>query len=238
MRRLPVVIVLLAAMVLTLSACGADRNQLILELESLTDRCNVLLSEKQILSSELALATRERDSLEYERDAFLEENLELRAEKKVLEEREANLEETIGIIFSLTNAYREDLADIEEYISACSDLPSFSSSISEAHKSVMHTYFKEYMENVTLNTLYLIDAEPILFILHVDVMQPDELHRPARENCTYYKVAFYQSLIDYTGQDTTSPVVRGFSDGLITHWLIEVEEGEKGPEVTVFEPNV
>jgi hypothetical protein len=238
MPRLFITAVLSVTMVLALSACGEDNTELIKELEAKTKECNTLLEEKQILSQELSGIMWEKDSMKYERDAFLEENLELRAEMKSIEEREQNLEATLGIIFSLTNAYREDLADIEEYIFTCMDLPSFAPGINDEHRNLMYLYFKDYMENIRLNTLIIPGAEPILFILHVDTMDSVDLHRPARENCTYYKVIFYQSLIDYTGQDTASPVIRGFWDGLITHWLVEVEDKETGPEVTIFEPNV
>lgn len=169
-----------------------------------------------------------------ELDANLKETHELQAELDSYKEREESYKTALGAMFTVTNEYREDLADIKKHIMNTEDLPAFSPSISESHRNVMYEYFTDRMEKITSDSPYMGNPQPIYFVLHVDTLKPYEVYRTKRDNCEYYDVTFYQSLIYPYDFDTISGIPRGLSDGLISHWLIEVENKVTGPEVTDF----
>ena len=82
MKRIAPVI-LAAVIALSLAACsGTSKSELIKklynELEVKTEECNRLLENNEELELNLSSAEYWRESIQYERDAFLQENIEIR----------------------------------------------------------------------------------------------------------------------------------------------------------------
>nr|HPJ22336.1 hypothetical protein [Clostridia bacterium] len=88
MRRIIVSTALIVLLIFIFSGCESlEKDELI---EELRTEIEAKTEELDRLDKELEDTTHDLSSMEYERDAFMEENVTLRAEKKMLEERIEN----------------------------------------------------------------------------------------------------------------------------------------------------
>ena len=203
MWKLFVSVVLASTLVLTLSACGEPKSEILNELELMKEEIH-----------------------------------ELKNEVEIYEESIEDYNVVLGAIYTVTDAYRQDLADIGKFIMDSDNLPTYSPEIPDIHQILMTNFFTDYTDDLIAKTEVHDNAEPIMFVLDVDTMNNRQLYREARDKCTYYKVAFYQSLVLPAQKEVISGIPRGYLDGLITYWIIEIEDMENGPAITLFEPNL
>lgn len=240
MKKSVMSVLLAVVLALTLSSCS-DRNRLIKELyhelEQKTGENQEIRDELEEYTQGYTEISKRNETLEYERDAFLEENIELRADAGEYNEAEENFQEILETLLTVTGMYRDDLSDIAEYINRGGEFDPFDEGIQANHKAAMAVFIGEYVTQTTMSDAILWDPEPIMMIIYVWGMPADELHRPRLDNCTYYKVAFYQSLIYPYESEGSFAIPRGPHDGFIDWWLMEVEDTEEGARVNVFEPN-
>jgi len=241
MRKRILILSLALVMIFIFSACRDDEGELIKklynELEEKTEECTSLRSQVATLTDELEESDSASDTYKYERDAFLEENQKLKSDNEGLQNTVDILEDALSSANYIAGLYRNDLSDIAAYTDDREEFSPYSENVPVDHRDAIDAYFADYIEMLMEDETLLHDPEIIISILGVSPMPAEELHRPARENCKYYKVVYYASRINPYEPEEVYILPRGIFDGLVTFWLVEVENMESGPTVTVFEPN-
>ena len=132
MRRIIVSTALIVLLIFIFSGCESlEKDELI---EELRTEIEAKTEELDRLDKELEDTTHDLSSMEYERDAFLEENVTLRAEKKMLEERIENYDAIMKENFNNYIQKRRNLGEFILYLNAIGATPYFDEEIKETHR--------------------------------------------------------------------------------------------------------
>jgi len=224
MRRIIVSTALIVLLIFIFSGCESlEKDELI---EDLRTEIEAKTEELDRLDRELEDTTHNLSSMEYERDAFMEENVTLRAEKNMLEERIENYDAIMKENFNNYIQKRRNLGEFILYLNEIGATPYFDEEIKETHREAILEYI-----NVTGDgTFFVSDDEYTAFILSpIHVKSGTEVE----PGFFMYQTVLLgdSSQIEYPNQYII-PEESGsdFYDNVV----FIVEEKESGAEVTYF----
>ena len=199
------------------------KDELIKELEA---EIEAKTGEVDQLKENLLDVIYDRDSMKYERDAFLDENINLRTERKHLETRIEIYDETLEGNFNNYVQNRRKLGELIIYLQEIEATPYFDQEIRDAHKGVM----REYINGAGADMFFVSDDEYTEFILSpIHIKNGNEIS----PGIFMYQTVLLgsSSPVEYPGQFSI-PESEGsdFFDDVV----FIVTETDSGPSVTYF----
>jgi len=232
MRKKIVLIALAIVMIVAFSACNDDEAELIRklynELENKTEECTELLANNQKLTKQMNETKDEKNLLEYERNAFLEENLNLRYELGLANEQIENFRATMEANFNNYMQYRNNTDKVYKKLIELRSIPYFDESIKESHKQAMFDYMFEPENGV----IFLRDGDDY-FTQFVNMPLHIKEATPVGPNTYRY---FTEVLLDYANIEYPSQFL--IPEENETHiydvTYFEVLDTEEGPVVGYF----
>ena len=217
-------LVLAVSLVFVSAGCESlEKNNLIEELRA---EIEAKTEELNRINEELEDVNHILDSMKYERDAFLEENIILRDERKMYEERIVNFEAAMEENFNNYIQKRRNLGELIIYLKEIGATPYFDQEILETHKDAM----REYINDAGMGTFMVSEDEYTEFILSIIHVKTGSEVAPG--------IFMYQTVILGDSSPVEYPsqfsIPEDSGSDLFDKAVLIVTETDSGPEVTYF----
>lgn len=224
-----VLLSLIACLLLTSceEAVNTDTNS---EMENINTELQKLQSENQSVKLELQEIKSKYQSVTSELEQQIKENDKLK--KELAQYKQTASRNGLH--------YRDDIIMIINMLEETGSgfkFPIFNEDIPESHRTVLNDYLNNYKYTTINDSSITKEIEPIFQVFSVEKISDEELIWTTRENCYYYQVIFYQSLIPEHNYQENKDIIRGPFDGLIFWYVIEIEDTEGVYRVSNFGSN-